>query len=220
MAPGTGNPTVWNSTVYALQKALALENRAEEYEEIKTKLQKLADETFKFTTPIFPQKSALDFFVKRSIEDFPDFFCACGENIELLHHLQRYAACYVAYKAGYFSEGGKTTKSPRIKILPPKLRTQSETGASGESARHLSSPSALPDHGRTVIQTFLAGCQPPMSHLFESFQRQHITGELYLEGMARWSEGDLRKYVSSQIAQTALEAEAIVQALLGKKSRV
>ncbi|KAJ7261317.1 hypothetical protein B0H12DRAFT_1106232 [Mycena haematopus] len=168
--------------------------------------------------PIYPQKAALHLFVERSMDDLPEFFSLCRENTELLHHLQRYAACYVAYKAGYFSDalGSNTIKIlPRIKILPPKLRLGTETIAPGSSR---SKSMDLSESGLTVIKAFLAGCHPPMSHLFENFRRAHITGEIHLQGMARWTREELRDYLmSSGITKTMLEAQAIVEAFVRKK---
>jgi hypothetical protein len=128
---------VWNVTVDALQKSLALENRPNEFAKItvrcmqipsrlqilgwpQTQLEKLAEGTLRFDMPIYPQKAQLDIFVQRvgnrasssaeregskrpqSINSLPHFFNSYPDDIDLIHHLQRYAACYVAYKTGYF----------------------------------------------------------------------------------------------------------------------
>ncbi|KAF7353608.1 hypothetical protein MVEN_01045200 [Mycena venus] len=253
LAPGVGDTTVWDAMVDALQKALAFEARPDKFAEITRKLQELSDETLRFTQPIFPQKAALDLFVERSIESFPDFFGFCREDVELLHHLQRYAACFVAYKTGYFDDPNTTkrlrikilppklasrteittsgdestrtpaTKSSRITILPPRSRPQTESTSGGESSRQPESMGNLLDSGKTAIETFLAGCHPPMSHLFEGFQRARITGEIHLQALAGRAEDDLREYITSSeiaIAQTALEVEALVQALVRKKSQM
>ncbi|KAJ6488580.1 hypothetical protein C8R47DRAFT_485665 [Mycena vitilis] len=204
-------------TTGALQKALALENQSNKFAEIMQKLQQLANKSFRFTdSPIFPQKAELDKFVEKSIFCFPEYFGPCRENISLLHHLQRYAACYLAYESGYFAML-HAAKSPR----------SSESTGIVSSGEKPSSPatSACPisGSGQSAIKGFLAECQPPMSHLFEAFQRAHITGEIHLQALARQSEEDLRTYIQSSklsIAGSALEVEALVQAFVTKKSPI
>jgi hypothetical protein len=71
--------------------------------------------------------------------------------------------------------------------------------------------------GPTKIQDFLAGCHPPMSHLFEDFLRARITGEIHLQGLARWDDEKLRDYFASNVTQTPLEVEALVQGLTQKQ---
>ncbi|KAJ6547051.1 hypothetical protein B0H19DRAFT_251054 [Mycena capillaripes] len=236
--------TVLDVTVDALQKALALENQSQKFGEIMKKLQQLADETFSFTGMlIFPQKANLDLFVQKSIDGFPHFFGPCREDVVLLHHLQRYAACYLAYKSGYFEKrqrlGGRNTyrqtnslrikipplKSASLKYGPQNTETRAETIASGgeNSRRFETVTSGLPDSGQVAIKAFLAECNPPMSHLFDAFQRAHITGEIHLKALASRSEEEIRKYILSSdftIAQTALEVEALVEAFIQKKCPV
>ena len=73
------------------------------------------------------------------------------------------------------------------------------------------------DSGFAAIRTFLEGCQPPMPHLFDNFLRKGITGEVYLQGMARWGEAKLESYLMEEsIANTPLQVEALVQALKAK----
>ncbi|KAK7023971.1 hypothetical protein R3P38DRAFT_2955179 [Favolaschia claudopus] len=209
-----GDPTVWNSTVSALQRALTLENLPDAFAEIIAKLQIVADATLKFSKPIFPQKVALDLFVQRCMDSLPRYFTSCKGDVELLHHLQRYAACYVAYKTGYFCS---TVKRPpvralRIKILPPRPQTGIPA-----LADTVDPTNKLTHDGRTAIETFLAECHPPMSHLFEGFQRARITGEIHLQSLARKTGDELRTYfLTSEIAitKTALEVEALVQGLI------
>lgn len=73
------------------------------------------------------------------------------------------------------------------------------------------------DSGFVAIKTFLEGCQPPMAHLYDNFLRQGITGEVYLQSMARLDEAKLESYLmKSSIANSPLQVEALVQALKAK----
>ncbi|KAJ7837007.1 hypothetical protein B0H14DRAFT_1116103 [Mycena olivaceomarginata] len=173
-APGRGDPTVWNVTVAALQKALALENRPNEFAKITTQLEELAEGTLRFAMPIYPQKAQLDIFVQRSINSFPHFFNSCPDDIDLIHHLQRYAACYVAYKTGYFYHtaiGGNTTKGPRIKILPPKFRPPTGTVSARESAGRPEFVGGASENGQTAIEAFLPGVSRQCRGFWKVFTR-------------------------------------------------
>jgi len=103
----------------ALQNALSLQDQPELFHEIILQLRKNADETLSFTAPIWPQKKALKLFVQKSMASFPSFFGSCHQDISLLHHLQRYAACYLAYKSGYFENMNYKHQTAR-----PKSRTK------------------------------------------------------------------------------------------------
>ncbi|KAJ6522795.1 hypothetical protein DFH09DRAFT_1421470 [Mycena vulgaris] len=173
--------------------------------------------------PIFPQQAALALFVEKagcSIDSFPEFFGTCHNDIDLLHHLQRYAACYVAHKTGYFENhgrarnattGSRTSKVGGVKYGPPKsgVRKRTAVAISELPAIDPASPGAL------HVQAFLAGCYPPMAHLLEGFLHSHITSEIELHALARRDEGALRQYLTAEsgIARTALEEEALVQGL-------
>ncbi|KAJ7461036.1 hypothetical protein B0H11DRAFT_162639 [Mycena galericulata] len=109
----------------ALQHALALQDRPQIFEEIILQLQKHADETLRFTMPIWPQPAPLHLFVEKAMRSFPHLFGSCGEDIALLHHLQRYAACYLAYKIGYFQR------------REPRSRKRTPAPSNKKAQRHL-----------------------------------------------------------------------------------
>ncbi|KAJ7739711.1 hypothetical protein DFH07DRAFT_78067 [Mycena maculata] len=179
----------------ALQNALSLQNQPQLFDKIIGRLQQHADRTLRVTRPIRPQPVALNLFVDKSMVSFPSFFGSCRKNIALLHHLQRYAACYVAYKAGYFQKRSRKKRKSRTNKNTYRQEVPSGSGM-----------------GPATIKTFLAGCHPSMSHLFEAFQRARITGEIHLRTLALRSEENLRVYLmSGGIAKTPLECEALVQ---------
>jgi len=202
----------------ALQNALSLQDQPELFHEIILQLRKNADETLSFTAPIWPQKKALKLFVQKSMASFPSFFGSCHQDISLLHHLQRYAACYLAYKSGYFENMNYKHQTAR-----PKSRTKQCVSSNEKASQpkgHDALSGAESGQGPAAIKAFLAGCQPPMSHLFESFKRVRITGEVHLHALACRSEASLRQYLVSsdvRIATTPLELEALVQALAQRK---
>ncbi|KAJ7702298.1 hypothetical protein B0H17DRAFT_1127857 [Mycena rosella] len=185
--PLTGATFLDGKVDEVLQKAIGLGDQPKFFEQIivgefrfspcqfltatctQQKLQDIADKTMSFTQPIFPQKVALAKFVEK----------ARGVDV-------RYNACYVAYKTGYFEErdqganqmvnnNSSTTNMAGANHRPPKS-VRKKTSASSATSVDLASL------GAAYIQTFLDGCHPPMSHLFEAFFfRARITGELPLQ---------------------------------------
>ncbi|KAJ7093251.1 hypothetical protein C8R44DRAFT_750114 [Mycena epipterygia] len=125
--PGTKTTFLNGKIDQALQKALGLENRPEIFNQIIQELQKFADQSFRFTMPIFPQETALVRFVEKA-----------G---------YRYGACYMAHKSGYFESHGRqsntTRRSSFIKIPsknvdnaqynPPKRVTRTEAAVSSDA---------------------------------------------------------------------------------------
>ncbi|KAJ7043177.1 hypothetical protein C8F04DRAFT_31861 [Mycena alexandri] len=204
-------PLLQRNVEDALQSTLKLENRSNEFVRIVEQLQELADQTLRFHMPIFPQKSSLDSFVDKTIKSLPQFFSTCPEDIDLLHHLQRYAACYLAHKSGYFERPGSGWSAGTSGI---KIRLKSRPVRAGPPS-HLENGSQLQTSGTEAIRSFLAGCHPPMVHLLDAFQLARITGEIHLQTLARRNEDDLRQYLNSTaLCTTALEVEALVQGFL------
>ncbi|KAJ7168215.1 hypothetical protein C8R43DRAFT_143000 [Mycena crocata] len=209
----------------ALRQALSLENQPTRFSDITRQLRTFADETFRFTMPIFPQPVALADFVQKSIVAFPEYFSRCHEDIPLLHHLQRYAACYLAHKTGYFERRRLSNPTPQkpeaLKIKLPARSNVVKSPSSLGGKRPSPEPSPTSSHAPTAINEFLAGCHPPMLHLLELFLHARITGEIHLEGMARWPEERLRDYlISNLLTRTPFEVETLTQAFARKGARV
>ncbi|CAK5279355.1 unnamed protein product [Mycena citricolor] len=200
----------------ALQSAVGLRDpsRRDQFAAVKERLAGIADECFDFAPGVGAQPGNLDRFVHESVRAFPDLLGKCEREIELLHHLQRYGACYLMCKSAGDDAAARRTQDkknsrtgPPLTIRVPKPSRENQRAPDG------------PDFGRATIEKFLAECQPSMLHLLANFEQAKITGAAHLQRLVLKSrdEAAIRPYLRKlKVAESELEVEALVGGLQGR----